>query len=166
MLIRLRLILILIPPAPPSRFKNMAVDFSLQNISGGRVPASFKLNARRILKRIAKVTRKKFSTVSLVLVKTQTIRQLNAVYRHRPKVTDVLSFTYKQSQPMAGEIFICLAQAKRQAKAFGTNFNNELEFLFVHGCLHLLGYDHIKSRDRTVMETMEYRVLGRGRLAK
>ena len=142
----------------------MAVDFNIQNISGEPLPVSFKSSARQILKRVQTLTHKKFSAVSLILVKPEKIRQLNYVYRRHNKITDVLSFTYKNKSPIAGEIFICPGQAKRQAKAFGTTFNNELEFLFVHGCLHLLGYDHIKARDKKVMITMEYRVLGRSRL--
>jgi probable rRNA maturation factor len=138
----------------------MAANLSYQNLSGRRLPASFKSSAEKILTKLTKLTGKKWGEVSLALVTPRRIRQLNASYHGKAKITDVLSFTYQASPPVAGEIVVCLEQAKRQANLMGLSLKTELEFLFCHGCLHLLGYDHARARERQAMRAMEQKVLG------
>ncbi len=76
------------------------------------------------------------------------IRILNRDYRKKDKPTDVLSFIYGEGNPdvgdenFYGEIIICPAVAKKQAKLYNNDLNMELKRLLVHGFLHLLGYDH------------------------
>ena len=60
---------------------------------------------------------------------------------------------------MLGEIFICVPQALRQAKEIGNSSERELSFLFVHGLLHLLGYDHTKKEDEEVMFPLQEKIL-------
>jgi probable rRNA maturation factor len=75
--------------------------------------------------------------ITLTLVDDNTIRSLNKEYRGIDKPTDVLSFSYLGDEPfpgeedIVGEVFISLESAK-----------DELDFLFVHGVLHILGYTH------------------------
>ncbi|MBI5221953.1 MAG: rRNA maturation RNase YbeY [Candidatus Magasanikbacteria bacterium] len=84
--------------------------------------------------------------VSLVLVGDKKIQELNKIYRHKNKVTDVLSFGDWDDKNFLGEVIICLPQAKRQAKKYGTTLKQELARLLVHGILHLAGFDHEKSK--------------------
>jgi len=77
--------------------------------------------------------------ISLVLVGNAKIKELNNNYRGKNKVTDVLSFEEMN------EIFICLAQAKKQARLLKTSLKSELTRLLVHGIVHLNGYDHERS---------------------
>ncbi len=76
----------------------------------------------------------------------ETIKELNREYRDKNYVTDVLSFADGDILPdgrvFLGSIIICLEQTKRQAEEIGNTFEEELRFLFMHGVLHLLGYDH------------------------
>jgi probable rRNA maturation factor len=60
---------------------------------------------------------------------------------------------------MLGEIFICVPQALRQAKEIGNSDMRELRFLFTHGLLHLLGYDHMKKEDEEIMFPLQERIL-------
>jgi probable rRNA maturation factor len=101
--------------------------------------------------------------VDVSLVDEETIHAINRDYRHVDKVTDVISFAFNDDKDphdqindpsverMLGEILICLPQAQRQAKVIGNTERRELSFLFVHGLLHLLGYDHMKKEDEEVM---------------
>lgn len=91
---------------------------------------------------------------NLVCCSDYRIRKLNRSYRAIDRVTDVLSFSFND-EDMLGEIYISLERAAVQARRFGLTFNEEVERLFVHGLLHLTGYDHIKSTDRTSMEARE-----------
>ena len=82
---------------------------------------------------------KKLIEVSLVICGEQKIKAINKKYRGQNRVTDVLSFED------LNEIFICLPRARQQAKALKHSLNCELTRLFVHGIVHLKGYDHEKS---------------------
>lgn len=94
--------------------------------------------------------------ISLSLLTPPEIKKLNKVYRHKDKVTDVLSFTLNQAG-ILGEVLICVAQAKKQAQQKKHSLSKEIQILTIHGILHLLGYDHERSqaawRKQTKMET-------------
>ncbi len=80
------------------------------------------------------------------------MRSLNRRFRGKDKVTDVLSFSAREGefshlQPdVLGDIVISVPRAKRQAAAAGRRLVQEIEILLIHGLLHLLGYDHERSR--------------------
>jgi len=103
---------------------------------------------KRFLEKVAEKTLKilkiKILEISIVLVGDAKIKALNKKYRKSNKVTDVLAFDY-------GEIFICLPQAKRQAKKLGNILKKELSILLIHGLLHLAGYDHRTKKDQEKM---------------
>jgi probable rRNA maturation factor len=82
--------------------------------------------------------------ISIVLVGDAKIKALNKKYRKSNKVTDVLAFDY-------GEIFICLSQAKKQAKKLGHSLKEELAILLIHGILHLTGYKDKTKKDLNKM---------------
>lgn len=84
-------------------------------------------------------------SMTVALVSPANIRRLNAHYRKKDKVTDVLSFSRLESPspfPEVGDVLICLTRAKRQAREINCSLNEELARLTVHGVLHLFGYDH------------------------
>jgi len=82
--------------------------------------------------------RKPLSEVSIALVDDATMRRLNRTFRHANKTTDVLTFPADS----AGEIVICVDQARRQAMQEKHSVSTEVRYLIVHGILHALGYDH------------------------
>ncbi|EKD78374.1 MAG: hypothetical protein ACD_41C00358G0003 [uncultured bacterium] len=94
--------------------------------------------------------------VSVVVVGAAEMKQLNQRYRHDPTVTDVLSFPYGTD---GGEIVLCYPQAKRQSAAKQVSLTSELDWLLVHGFLHVLGYDHEQAKDAQVMRPLEQAIL-------
>ncbi len=100
------------------------------------------------------------------LVSLAKIQNINNTYRNIDKVTDVISFAFEDdvdnifSTPrILGEIFICIDKAKEQAKEYNHSFLREVSFLFVHGLLHLLGYDHMKKEDEVIMFKLQDEIL-------
>jgi probable rRNA maturation factor len=88
--------------------------------------------------------------VSVIVVGDKKIQTLNKNFRHKNKVTDVLSFRQSEGQKIVqpqelidylGEIFICWPQIVRQSKLYGNTAREEFQLMLVHGLLHLLGYD-------------------------
>lgn len=85
-----------------------------------------------------KILGKKYQ-LDLVFTTERKIHSLNKTYRNVNKPTDILSFPIDKN---SGEIFICEKIATKKSKDFQREYNNFISFLFVHGCVHLLGYDH------------------------
>jgi len=118
------------------------MDLEITNLTNARVGQKF-------LKEIAQKTIeylkfKKLLDISIVLVGKAKIKSLNKKYRKKNKITDVLAFDY-------GEIFICLPQAKKQAKELKHSLKQEIAILLIHGLLHLAGYDDESSKNYNIM---------------
>lgn len=94
--------------------------------------------------------------VSIAFVSPSVIRRANRLYRKKDCVTDVLSFELAIDQ---GELLLCYAQAKKQAKEMKHNVRQEIIFLIVHGMFHLFGYDHERIRDAKKMFAMQEKTL-------
>ena len=117
--------------------------------------------------------------VNLSFVDEKTIRKLNKDTRNIDKVTDVLTYPYIELKPkeklklsdykldidpddnrlLIGDIYICTKRAKEQSVEYGHSLNREICFLFCHGMLHILGYDHIKKEDEEVMTRLQSEIL-------
>lgn len=133
----------------------------IYNHTRQRIPKSVFLNILRYAEKL--LPRKHFS-IELTLVGYKTMIELNKRYHRKNRPTDVISLSYfgkKMRDPFIGEIFICLPYAKKQAKQIRQSLNEELRFLFIHGLLHIFGYDHKKPRDEARMKKLTYRILGR-----
>ena len=97
--------------------------------------------------------------ISLLITDDETIHLLNKEYRQKDKPTDVLSFPM-EDEVMLGDIVISLDTAKNQAQERYIGLEREIAFLFIHGLLHLLGYDHETSaEDEKEMFTLQEEIL-------
>lgn len=126
--------------------------------------------------------------VTLTLTDDEGIRELNRQYRGLDKPTDVLSFSMLEGEDadikyedeyevvesedgdevggaadpfeaMIGDIVISVPRAEAQAAEYGHSFERELGFLFVHGFLHLIGYDHGDEEQEREMFAKQEEVL-------
>lgn len=88
--------------------------------------------------------------VSVIIVNSEEIHEMNKQYRNIDRPTDVLSFEEYEDDYL-GEIFICEEKVYEQAKSYNHSNEREFAFLLTHGLLHLLGYDHIEKEDEEVM---------------
>ena len=116
-------------------------------------------------------------TVGVSFVSKAKIKKLNLARRGVNKVTDVLSFPMFETKKTAtlqnfldeidpltkeleiGDIVICLQVAKKQAKAYGHSLKREINFLALHGFLHLLGYDHLNAKQEKQMFGLAEKIL-------
>lgn len=117
------------------------------------------------------------AVVEVVTVSDEEIRSLNASARGIDRATDVLSFPAldkivpftRENYPYdydeergaveLGSIVISSDRAAAQAKEYGHSLRRETAYLFVHGLMHLLGYDHETEEDKAVMREKEELVL-------
>ncbi|MBI2989013.1 MAG: rRNA maturation RNase YbeY [Deltaproteobacteria bacterium] len=101
--------------------------------------------------------------LSLALVDNQEIKKLNARYRKKDQPTDVLSFPSGEQLPtgiqILGDVVISVEQAEKQAGERRKTLEQEIESLLIHGILHLLGYDHERSRkEAKIMQGLERKI--------
>lgn len=84
--------------------------------------------------------------IELILLSSDEMREINKTHRNIDKDTDVLSFPYEE-MPMSplGSIVISSSHVEAGSKEFGHTVDDEFALLFIHGMLHLLGYDHEKD---------------------
>jgi len=82
--------------------------------------------------------------IELIIVTNDTIQELNKEHRDIDKATDVLSFPLEFDMPNMplGSVVISVNFVEEKAKQFNHSFEDELKLLFIHGLLHLLGFDH------------------------
>ena len=107
------------------------------------------------------------------LVSADRIAHLNEEYLGKSGPTDVLSFPVEDLEPGAppvaaeggppvsiGDVLICPAVVRANARNSGVDFEDEMSLMVVHGVLHLLGYDHVDDADAEHMESRERELLG------
>ncbi len=101
--------------------------------------------------------------VHIKTVDPDTIQMLNANYRDKNRVTNVLSFPYKQSTHATplflGDIVICPTIIALEAKQQNKSAQQHSIHLLVHALLHLLGYDHETAKEAMQMEQKEIAIL-------
>lgn len=116
--------------------------------------------------------------VEAEIIMAEEIQAINLEARGVDSVTDVLSFpsleisklpVSKKDFPfdinpdtgciMLGELVMCMERIREQAEDFGHSITRETGYLFLHGLLHLLGFDHINEDDKVVMRKHEEAIL-------
>ena len=105
--------------------------------------------------------------LSCIIINDDEIHAMNRDYRQIDRSTDVISFAledndqfYVEGMPRSlGDIFISYDHAKVQAIEYGHSLQREMCFLFTHGLLHLLGYDHMNEEDEKEMFALQKEIL-------
>ena len=107
-------------------------------------------------------------------VSNDEIQELNKTYRHMDKPTNILSFPYEIPDDLPtevleaeeaeegvylGDLVIAMAVVRKEANEQDKTLTENCAHLIVHGCLHLLGYDHITDEEAQEMEGLEIKVL-------
>jgi len=98
------------------------------------------------------------STLTIRIAQLNEVKQLNFTYRKINKATNVLSFLIA-SKPLVGDIILCHDIIKTEAKEQKKKLRDHYAHLIIHGCLHLLGYDHELDADANKMEKKEINIL-------
>ncbi|HMM00598.1 MAG TPA: rRNA maturation RNase YbeY [Bacilli bacterium] len=135
-------------------------------------------NYRQVYRRLADKTLKHLNildhyVLEVDLVDNDRIHEINRDYRAIDRETDVISFAFNDEVegevkiktgdlPMLlGNIIISVDRARSQALEYGHSFHREMKFLFLHGLLHLLGYDHQTKEDEKEMFDLQDEILGK-----
>jgi probable rRNA maturation factor len=126
----------------------MSAGFSLHNTSKGKLPRlPFELMKEAVLG--------KDYELSLVFLNEKDMHEINKNYHKKDKPTNILSFPLDEK---TGEIFICPQYAMKEAHLYDRMYENYIGFLFIHGLVHLKGYDHgsrMENEEQKVREKFD-----------
>lgn len=140
--------------AGPRRPAARRID--VQNAATARnvpTPARIRQWARAALASEARVT--------IRIVGQAEGRLLNRSYRNRDYATNVLTFVFRDTPPLEGDIALCAPVITREARAQRKTVAAHYAHMVIHGLLHLQGYDHENDQDAATMERRERTLLAR-----
>ncbi|MFP3019672.1 MAG: rRNA maturation RNase YbeY [Arsenophonus sp.] len=101
--------------------------------------------------------------ITIRIVDTLESQDLNLKYRGKNKPTNVLSFPFEAIEnitlPLLGDLVICRQVIEKESVEQHKNLNAHWAHIVIHGCLHLLGYDHQNNYEAEKMETIETEII-------
>lgn len=103
------------------------------------------------------------SEVTIRIVDEAESHELNLTYRGKDRPTNVLSFPFEAPPevelPLLGDLIICRQVVEKEAAEQDKTVEEQWAHMVIHGCLHLLGYDHIEDDEAEEMEGLETEIL-------
>lgn len=144
----------------------MQLDVDLQRACEADVPDEEQIHLWA-LKTLVSTNYSFDAEITVRIVDAETIQQLNSHYRHKDKATNVLSFPFEIPLGLSredvggllGDLVICADIVDEEAALQGKSKQAHWAHMVIHGCLHLLGYDHIKEQEAIKMEALEIDLL-------
>lgn len=143
---------------------NESSPLQLFNESEEKIPLSAS-KAQHILDLIAQHESVDFTAVELVFVDEQEIVRLNKEHLNRYYVTDIISFRYdegletRDNSAIEGTLYCCAPRIIEQSAEFKEPVEKEFQRIFIHGLLHLVGYDDSSEEEKSVMTELENKYL-------
>ena len=119
---------------------------------------------KKHLKQAANLMKGTLRELSIVFVGDSRMSELHGQFMDMYTPTDVLTFPIDEDarqRPVSGEVYVCIPEARRQAKARGTQVAHEVLLYSLHGMLHLSGFDDRTASDYRKMHRTEDRILTR-----
>ena len=99
---------------------------------------------------------KDYTSVSVLLVSDDEIKEVNKKYLGHDYATDVVTFPlHEDSEPIEGEIYVSLQTTERNSKTYNNSHSSEIIRVVIHGLLHLAGYEDSTSESREEMKKRE-----------
>ena len=94
-------------------------------------------------------------TLNYIFCDDDYLSRIHQKYLKKEDLTDIITFDYVENNTVSGDIFISIERVKENALIYQVEFKNELLRVMSHGLLHLVGYDDISEKDRTLMREKE-----------
>jgi len=119
----------------------------------------FKLKGKAVnnrwIKMVVESEIKKLGPVSIIFCSDNKILDVNMKYLQHDYFTDIITFDYCHDNIISGDLFISIDSVRENSNSYGTDFNNELDRVMIHGILHLIGYDDHTDEDISIMRSKE-----------
>ena len=109
----------------------------------------------RWLKMVAGSEMKSIGDVNVIFCSDNYILEINMRYLQHDYFTDIITFDYCEGNTLSGDLFISIDSVRENSSFYGSDFDEELHRVIVHGLLHLAGYDDHTDEDIKVMRSKE-----------
>ena len=122
-------------------------DFKLKN----------KTKIKKWLKLVAESEVFSLGAVSVIFCSDNYILDINQRFLQHDYFTDIITFDYSEGEKISGDLFISVDSVRENSVEYGTEFEDELHRVIVHGILHLIGYDdHTEDEIKTMRSKEDY----------
>jgi rRNA maturation RNase YbeY len=109
----------------------------------------------RWLKLVAESEICRLGDINIIFCSDPYILGINLQYLGHDYFTDIITFDYSDKPLISGDLFISVDSVRENAEFYGTEFQEELHRVIVHGILHLIGYDDHTESDTATMRSKE-----------
>jgi len=107
------------------------------------------------LKLVSESEIRQLGEINIIFCSDPYILNINLQYLGHDYFTDIITFDYCEGKRISGDLFISIDSVRENAAFYGTDFNEELHRVIVHGVLHLIGYDDHTEEDIAQMRSKE-----------
>lgn len=128
-------------------------------IEGVKLPDIKKREVASWIKSVAASYNQKVGDVAYIFCTDEKILEVNNQYLKHDYYTDIITFDYSENDTISGDLFISLDTVKSNAEQFGTDYNEELHRIIIHGILHLCGINDVSEEERQNMTKCENKAL-------
>ena len=123
------------------------------------MPAIKKRENNAWIKKVAADYGKKIGEIAYIFCNDDKILEVNRQYLQHDYYTDIITFDYTEDDVISGDIFISLDTVKSNSEEQGTEYDEELHRVIIHGILHLCGINDKGEGERAIMEAAENKAL-------
>ena len=109
----------------------------------------------RWLRLVAESEIRRLGDIAIIFCSDNYILDVNMKDLQHDYFTDIITFDYCEGDRLSGDLFISVDSVRENAREFGTEFEDELNRVIVHGILHLIGYDDHSKKDIALMRSKE-----------
>ena len=134
----------------------MAVSYFAEDV---KMPAIKKREPTDWIRRVASEYGKKCGDIAYIFCSDEKILEVNKAYLQHDYYTDVITFDYTEGDKIGGDIFISVDTVRSNAEQFGTDYDEELHRIIIHGVLHLCGINDKGPGEREIMTRHENEAL-------
>lgn len=127
----------------------------LYNFQDTKFVFKYKSLNNRWLRMVAESEIRRIGDISIIFCSDNYILDINRKYLGHDYFTDIITFDYCSGNMLSGDLFISVDSVKENSVEYGTEFEDELNRVIVHGILHLIGYDDHTEEDVKVMREKE-----------